>query len=472
MSKPRTNKKEMVEMILLICVILLIPLFFAVRSLAGQPGLEPTPVPTRTVVANPPGMTPTMGGAQAPVNVATVTPVPVAQGNRPPPCQFPLANIPVQESVSVEYTFSEPKVVLTAPQGNIFKLMDWLPDNRQLLMTEDLFNSYVMQNNNAPMQSIQLYNSETGDKKIYATRAQIQEPPIWDPKLNAVIFPVKNYTKIDNNKAIYEFSQQVWVSYGDPGKAKLLADNLTQLDVAMKPTGDALLFLLNSEIRILDASLKVSAPTSFSGTTWDYAIDRRNQHPVSFTMTWQPGSSLIFAYSEGAMGGGGYTYILNSKNGDVCELSLGGWAKVPRWSADGRYLAFIRVENFAFLYPNSDLVLLDTITGRLIKLSIIPLDEMTHYYINDFVWASDDVHILALLRVVSDRNQPGEEVGTGLYLIDSRSSQSINIIPDFALKTNTAQSLAWSPDGTKLLVRCPTKNTDQLCFISVRTQGR
>jgi hypothetical protein len=29
-------------------------------------------------------------------------------------------------------------------------------------------------------------------------------------------------------------------------------------------------------------------------------------------------------------------------------------------------------------------------------------------------------------------------------------------------------NLAWSPDGSKLLIRCPTMEEDRVCFISIQ----
>ncbi len=451
---------------MVIGIILLIPLFFAVKSLARPQASNRTAAQAQ--VTGTPNSVPT-GAAVAPSAGTEPTAVPVvAQGKQPPACTFPLAQIPVVESRPENYTFSEPKVVLTAPKGNVYSLIEWLPDNQQVLMTEDLRNNYVYRNDNAPQQSISLYTPETGESKLYAIRVESQEPPSWEPELNAVVYPAINYTRIDNYKGVYEFSRQVRISYGNSGQAQLLADNLSQLPLAIKPGGSAMVYFSNTKISKLNASLKSNISIPFDGSSWDYAAARRNQHPVSFNLAWQPGTSMIFIYSEGAMGGGGYTFILDADTGSVCELTLKGWAKVPRWSSDGRYLAFIRVENYAFLYPKSDLALLDTTTGKLTVLSVISPEIAGQSYIDDFVWAPDNRHLLAIGSINSHQNSEVEGITQDLYFIDYVSGQVVSIFPELTLNANSPQSLAWSPDGSKLLIRCPTKVIDELCFITVQ----
>jgi hypothetical protein len=472
MSQPRTNKREMVGMILLIFVILLIPLFFAVRSLSRQPGLEPTPVPTKTVVANPSGMTPMVGSAQAPANVTTVTPASVTEGKQPPACTFPLAQIPIIETKPDSYSFSDPQVVRTTEKGNLYEIAEWLPDSQQILMTEQLRNVKVAEGA-SHQERIELFNPTKGTTKVYAIRPITHENPVWFPGLNSVIYPVINYYNYTPTSGNYTAVRQVLASDGNPDSVDLLVNNLSQIPFAIKPGGGNLLFFTKSSLSKLNTSLKSSGLVDFDSAQWDYATSSRSKLPVSFEMAWQPGTSLIFMYSDGAMGGGGYTYLLNADNGIVCELSLGGWALKAHWSSDGRYLAIILATDYSFPILSTHLAVMDSITGSISVLAGVPRGIAEHLNVDDFLWAPDNQQLLALGSVYPPfYDQSGNKIHE-MYLIDRLNGQGVHILEEYKASLSPQDgNMAWSPDGTKLLVRCPTENTDQLCFISVRTQGK
>jgi dipeptidyl aminopeptidase/acylaminoacyl peptidase len=381
---------------------------------------------------------------------------------QPPQCTFPLAQTEYTEPEPEEYTFSEPQVVLTAAQGNSYNIVQWLPDNQQVLMTEEL------RNNPDGLESIRLYDPVTGETKVYAIRPITHEPPSWQPELNAIVYPVMNYFDIDNQAGTYKFTRQLWVSYGNPDTAQMLDDNLAQLPLMIDPGGSELIYLSDKKISKRDGSLNGLPSVPFDSAQLDYAEERRGNHPVTYKMAWQPGTSLIFLYSEGAMGGGGYTFILDIDTGHVCELNLGGWALEARWSSDGRYLAIIRVREYAFPFPTSDLTLLDTVTGKLNTLDVTP-QEIEQHSVDDFVWAPDGRHIFAIGSAIFSQNSQGEHDIHGMYLIDTVSGQSVPVAPDYQIYVYPADNnLAWSPDGSKVVVRCPTDAGNRICFIPVR----
>jgi len=466
MKQPR-NPKGLFEILGLIGIILLIPLFFTMRSLAGPQ--------TQDATATIQWLTNTPVGSKGPAVFAAATALPsasaavVAAGKEPPACSFPLAQLATVKPKSAKYTFSQPKIVLTAAQGNVYRIAEWLPDNRQVLLAENLRNIYVDSNDNAPQQSISLFNPETGVSKRYAIRTEINELPAWQPELNAVVFPVINYTSIDKKNNVFVFTRQMWVSYGDPQKAQILANKLSQLSFAMKPDEGALLYLSDEKLAEKDNFLRDIASASFDPDQWDYARARRDERPVSFDMAWQPGTSLIFLYSDGAMRGGGYTYILNAATGRICELNLGGWAQVAHWSSDGRYLAFIRSVNYTFPTYSAELTLLDSVTGNLTTFHVTPQQAQEHY-VYAFVWAPDNRHLLALASAPLSKDNP--DGGNALYLIDSVSGQSSSIAPAYRFQTNSPQSMAWSPDGSKIVVACPATGAGRVCFISVQVAGQ
>ncbi len=439
----RSHKvKGLFETLLIIGLILIIPLFFAIKTATEKQAAQNTAAPALPPTAN------ALDSSMA------------IKEKQPPACTFPLAQKTTAESAMEEYTFSEPQVVLTASRGNSYNIVEWLPDNQQVLITEDLRNNFVSTNDNAPQQSISLYNLETGESKVYAMRSEIQESPVWQPELNAVVYPAMNYTSIDKKHRTYKFTRQVWVTYGKPDTAQMLDDNLLQLPLAIKPDGSEMVYLSDKKISKLDKSLKKLSSVSFDPAQWDYGKERRDKNPVSYNMAWQPGTALIFLYSDGVMGGGGYTFILDANTGKVCQLDFGGWATRARWSSDGRYLAIGRA---AKSHP-ADLTLLDIATGNLTTLSGAPQGTEGQLYVNDFIWAPDNHHLLAIGGVFSSQNSQGKGSVPRLYFVDSGSGQSIDVTP--------VDKLAWSPDGSKLAIRCPATGVDQICIISVKSTGQ
>jgi hypothetical protein len=471
-SQPRTNKRELVGMILLISVILLILLFLAIRSLVRQQGLEPTPVPTKTVVANPSGMTPMVGSAQALANVTTVTPAPVAQGKQPPACTFPLSNITLAESIAEDYSFSAPQVVLSVSKGEIYNVIDWLPDNQQALMTHDLRNNVQNESDQLLHQTIELYNPITGKSKVYAIRHYDEALPYWQPTLNAVIYPELNYFGIDISTNQLKYTRQIWISQGSPQTVQKLADNLTQSPFAVRPDGKSLIFQSNSSISRMDNNLKSKGNLSVDLNQWDYRTLNRNQTSVTFEMAWQPGTASVFLYSDGSVRfGGGYTYILNTDTGSVCELNLNGWAIKAHWSSDGRYLAIIRSNISAEAVDSTELEILDSITGTIVKVEVTPNAVVGEHSVDDFVWAPDNHHLVAFGSVFPSQDPSQHNlIRPGLYLVDFISNQSNQLFSDYSSFFSDAlpwNNLAWSPDGSKLLIRCPTNEIDRFCLISV-----
>ncbi len=364
----RSHKvKGLFETLLIIGLILIIPLFFAIKTATEKQAAQNTAAPALPPTAN------ALDSSMA------------IKEKQPPACTFPLAQKTTAESAMEEYTFSEPQVVLTASRGNSYNIVEWLPDNQQVLITEDLRNNFVSTNDNAPQQSISLYNLETGESKVYAMRSEIQESPVWQPELNAVVYPAMNYTSIDKKNRTYKFTRQVWVTYGKPDTAQMLDDNLLQLPLAIKPDGSEMVYLSDKKI-----------------------------------------------------------------------------------SSDGRYLAIGRA---AKSHP-ADLTLLDIATGNLTTLSGAPQGTEGQLYVNDFIWAPDNHHLLAIGGVFSSQNSQGKGSVPRLYFVDSGSGQSIDVTPVDKFSINSPQSMAWSPDGSKLAIRCPATGVDQICIISVKSTGQ
>ncbi len=420
----RSHKtKSWFEILIVVGLILIIPLFFAIQTRANQQATQKTPTPV--AATEPP--------VETPVASSSAT-----TAKQPPACTFPLAQITRVESTPENYTFSEPKVVLTAPEGNPLNVAQWLPDNQQVLVTEELDNQWKSGNPNDIQDSISLYNPETGESKLYAIGPQIGETPMWLPELNGVVYSSVTFSNINPKDGVLETHRKLWVSYGDPNAAQLLADNLQQPFVA-KPDGSEFIYLSSKQISKQDKSLKKpSSPAAFDPAQWDYAKARRDKIPVRYHMAWQPGTSLVFLYSKAgiAHSEGGYTFILDTATGHICDI-------------------------------------LDSTTGNLRTVGTNLPDVEGKYNVGDFTWTPDNLHLLAFESIPShyDINRH-ETYYYDLYLIDLASDQSANLFPEFKSFGGTGNNFLWSPDGSKLLIHCPLSSalfvTDRYCLVSVQ----
>jgi hypothetical protein len=478
MQQPR-KLKDLFETLLVIGAILLIPLFFAMRSQAAQKANDATATAeigglaaTETAqalaypTATPLGLN--AGKAASPTAAPPTAAPAVAAGKQPPACTFPLANITVTESKPENYTFSKPQVVLTAKPGSPYEIFEWLPDNQQILMGEDLRDN--LKPGQPAQQSIQLYNPETGEVKVYATRTFTTESPFWQPDLNAVVYPAMNFLGSDKTTYHPIFTRQLWVSYGDPKTAQMLVDNMSQFPIVAKPGGSEMLYFSDKKVSKLGQSFNKSSPTFFDPAQWDYGKGPRNTEPISYNLAWQPNTSLVFLYSNGAgLKMGGYTFILNTDTGQVCELDFDGWARTARWNSDGRYLAIIRATKYSVPVDKLDLTVLDTITGKLYTVGVIPQDFVGEHYLYGFTWAPDNYHLLAVGSAsLHQNNQNGSDLYE-LYLVDFLSGQSMSALPEYS--QSFSGSLAWSPDGSKLVISCPMNGIDRVCFIHAQGTG-
>jgi hypothetical protein len=473
--------------VVIIGALLILALFFARNKISGPntqaegntntvnpvassfvPGL--TPLAIKTLTPLPPDYPTHVAETQT----AEPTMPPTATSTlAPPPCTFPLAQIKTTQSSPQNYTFSEPQVVLNA-QGNLYNIVEWLPDNQQVLITRDLLNAIQTEPDKLLRQSIELYSPETNKSTVYAIRHKVDEPPAWQVGSNAVVYPDVNYLGVDQNTHRTKFTRQVWVSYGNPNATQKLADNLSQFPFAMKPDGSGMVYFSDKQIFKRNITLQPIPSISFDPSQWDYAKSRRNSSPVSYEMTWQPGTSLIFLHSEGGMQlGGGYTFILNIDTGKVCELNFGGWAVRAHWSSDGRFLAIVREVISSIPVDVTELAVLDTVTGKLYTATVTP-QEGKHYVV-DFVWAPDNHHLIALGNIPSQNTGQDQTAHHELYLVDFMTGQSVNILPEyksFFADGAPLNNLAWSPDGSKLLILCPTMQEEHVCFVSVQRTGQ
>ena len=405
---------------------------------------------------------------------------------QPPPCTFPLEQTIAKGLPQENYTFSEPKVVLTNVQA-ILHLIEWLPDNQQILLTRDNLNDQSRIND----QTLELFNPQTGTIQEYATRkTTLDNPPTWVADLNAVVYPettLLSSTIINGMRTSpYVIQRQLLFSRGDPAHAQMLEDAQQTVDyvsafsVVAKPDASEIAYFNNIDKqlyrqKVSKGSLETLPPVPFDPIQWGAPL-------VSLQMSWRPGTSQVFVYNfSNSRSIPSHTFLLDTDTGQVCGVDMfvnnvehDNSVVLARWSQDGRYLAVIIWD--AYQEPNS-LVILDTTSGKLYEIraeDLTPPETDGLRRINDIAWSPDNRHLVALTQVLDlslaqTVNQSYFKF-SGLFLADFLSGQSIPISPSNQKlgssfgKTN----LLWSDDGLQLLVNCAANGADRLCLISVQ----
>lgn len=451
--------RKVLEALLVIGLILLIPLFFTVRTMANRQAEQNTPAPVMPTTVS----APEEGEAQRP--------------KQPPACTFPLAQTTTEEAMQEEYTFSEPQVV-RAKLSNIYEIIEWLPDNRRVLITQ----TYEIEH----YQSIDLLNPQTGAIQVYATRTTILGNPVWVPGLNAVVYSYTSLIDVDLNnprtfQPPYHLKRQLWMSQGNPNDSQLLEDaemtldSLSVFSIAANPNGSEIIYLANtdkqpSKRKVSKTSLEMAQSVPFDLAQSAYHQKDPNSL-ISYETAWRPGSTQVFLYTDvNHLSQARYTFLLDTESGQVCEINLFGKTPAgqlavelfPRWSPNGRYLAVLAAGGF---------VVLDTSTGDLYEMDakqLISIDIKGQLAINDIAWAPDSRHLAAAVQVVDYSVPPGEDYVKlrSLYLIDFPFNQAMLIPSDIKLGTDFGYtSLLWSDDGSQILVKCSA--VEGLCLLPV-----
>jgi hypothetical protein len=406
--------------------------------------------------------------------------------HQPPLCTFPLSQTTTAESLPENYAFSEPKVMLTDDNAG-FYIFGWTPDSQQALIIRD-----VGKNQYEEYQSIELFNPRTIKVHVYAKRAPGEfiytSPPLWLAGLDAMVFDESIFlsASYDSNGVIVPGSavirQLLWLSQGNPMHLQALEDATLSGDdnsrasksfssVVVNPDGNEMMYMRGDgkqlyQREISQNSLSTVRTLPFDLTQWSLV-------PYSYMTAWRPNSSQIFFYSNDNFWY--HNFLLDENTGEVCELNFGGAAYLARWSPNGRYLAVIKAPGPMFpLWQVYDMSVLDTVTGKIYPIEAAQLKppagtRLNTDIIDDFAWGPDNHHLAIIGSAVSFGTSPPPSK-TFLYLVDFLSEKTDVLFPSTQFYTAySGTSLAWSPDGSKILALC--EDSQDLCLISVkRTQ--
>ena len=433
----------------------------AVPSISPAPSYIPLITPTAFVP------TPTM---------------PIAK--EPPPCTFPLPQTTTEESSPENYTFSEPKVMITDEHA-AFDIVQWLPDSQRALIVRDVIKKGYEQYN-----SIELFNPRTVKVQVYA-QPQYSMYPSWIPGLEGVLYPetrVNSYSTNANGMSIAStiVSEQIlWISNGDPNKVQnieeqqykpfILPHEWIISSLAVKPDGSQIVYLKTNgdhlfQLYSRDVSQGSLGVEQLIPQLIPFDTSQSAAPQLSYEMAWRPDLSQILFYSSNSSND--HTFLFDDNNGEVCELSFQNYVYLARWSSNGLYLAVLRAPRY-FPYPNDvDLAVLDTVTGKLYPIDATKLispyrADRGGHDVSDIAWAPDNRHLLAigtLFCAGSSCWQPE----SFLYLVDFLSGEVNPLFPSEQFDDGFPdRGLAWSPDGSKVLTLCRG-----LCLISVQKTGQ
>jgi len=445
--------KKQLKPVLLVGGLLIVLLTAIVQSNAAPSAPQPTALPRITATLPPPTETP----------YASPTPM----GKRPPQCTFPLPQTTFEEPIPQEYAFSEPKVVLTS--NTTIGIVEWLPDSQRVLITKDF------QDENR--QTIEVFNPMTGERQVYAERTRIDSPPVWSEELNAVIYPDSQVLKVTRRSGtlpLIEFRRQLWLSQGNPQNAQsiedvLLTSNfLSYISVGLEPQTRNILYFIPDEKGFIKQN-RLSGEKQLLALNlaqWEYRSNGRT-FPIPYSMAWRPNTTQVFLYTLGDVGG--YTFLLNIANEQLCEIDFGGWADIARWSPNGRYLAIIRTWGSRPV-NRSDLAVLDTKTGELYTSQIIPDGMEGLHFVNDVAWAPDNQHLAAITQtLVRDQATQKYYKLSNLYYIDFLYDKVVQIPSSENLGAGLGvPNLIWAGNGSQLLIKCPTDQMDRVCLFTVQ----
>jgi dipeptidyl aminopeptidase/acylaminoacyl peptidase len=378
------------------------------------------------------------------------SPLPPQPTQPPPPplCQFKSDIALETQAASVaNYSFSEPRIVRESSQN--IEIVEWLPDNQQVLITQEEF----------PLQNIELFEPETKEVQTLATRRIVHTPPVWLPTLNAVLYTEMNI--IDATKQPVLFTRQLWVSQKDTREVHKISDEISSFNISADPKSDRFTYQGTKQLFTHSPKSDSTQMVAIDPLQWtspaEPGQDRSFDPP--YNLAWRPGSAQIAFYSEKGL------FLVDADTGEVCDVNLDGWTHIARWSPDGRYLAM--VWSFGDLLHNpSELVVLDMETGKTYSYRVIP-DTIGEGYVTDIVWAPDNRHLVTIGKYYPDISVG--KTTRGLFLVDIIQGSSNSIESTIQLGGGEwGTNIAWSPDGSKLIIACPTEEVERLCLIDVQ----
>ena len=341
-----------------------------------------------------------------------------------------------------------------------------LPDGESLLITRDVPGT--------DRQTIEIFNIRTGESRVYAERTGNNGKPVWLAALEAAAY-----------STLVGQQYELRISQGDAKQTERVAPSVEGLSLAAGPEGRRLLYLpgpTSNRPEVWGGANRSTESLQVNLDQWKYPKYPKDVQsiltPSAFQVAWRPNGSQLVFYTLP------WTFLFDIETNQVCEIDLGPfrdetvkampiWALEAKWSPDGRYLALITTDTVLGQASGTgaailatELTIVDMKTGMLRNLQ--PTSDITpgQHYVTDIAWSPDSQYIATLGIVGIDEMGSEEE---GVFIIEASTGHSQPEPSDYDLGGGLwGWQLAWSVNGSQLIVTCPTQEEGRLCTISLK----
>ena len=399
----------------------------SVESTISTPEATPTddPYPVETPTPAPTVVTLSSDGYPIPIpETMDVTPDTQLQL-----CNFQITTQTIIES-DIGLTLSSPQAAITNAYG--YAVIDWIPDSSKVLIHErvsGLDHSIVA--------------LDTSNNATDVLASNIKLPDVGSEWTNNSVIYIDLIDGKWTLQTVDDATRSIQTLYADVHSVHFDAQDTTVTFLA-----DASITQMSLPQREIITTMFDFLPVSSSSSV-----------QASYAFEWSPTASnlLIYGYQD--------LYLANSDSDTACFVDLTTQA-IPSmqrvlnasWSSDGTKIAFIMTQHpLDALAQSTQLLILDVQTNQMKALDGIGSTVI------DLAWSPDN-QFLAFLNE-SSTNEFGVPQYT-LTILDVDTGE-VEMLSETAPAGIWQHSLAWSEDGAKIILNCPTEMEGRLCVVDV-----
>ena len=390
--------------------------------------------------------------------IAQTQPTPISACTFPLPQAAPPVGAPPPLAA---YHFTEPQVVQTE---GLPRVSEWLPDNRQLLLTQKV--------SNPPRSALDLFAVDTGTFTRFGTISAAFDRPHWLAAQQAIAVAVP----IFRGEQITGAALQLVAANGS---VRELAPALENPFVVPTPDRRGMTILTLQQpgqplVLAADGNAAPVALPSIARTAAEAAPHAANTpywlDPwLTPRFVWRPDGSRLLAYTQDTI------LLLNPATQERCTLDLGSsdrrqrWALEAVWSPDGRYLALnTALDRERGDIYSTDIMIIDTIDG---SSTMLEAPFSSSY---GFAWLPNGRQFITIGKTYA---LSAGKRRTHLFLADFHTRQLVAVLPAFFTGTSEYHGgdglLSLSADGQLLAFQClkPTNLTEgAICITRITLQ--
>jgi len=405
---------------------------------------DPYPAPTTEPTANP--------RAADAYPVVALEDLEITPSSQFHTCNFSIS-YPSLTAQTEPFTIPSPQVVITNTRG--FRLVDWLPDNQHLLVTQSV--SEIPDGQDSPVyvgESIETVNTSSGATAQYVT-SKLLGLPSWYEANQSVIY----VEEIGEQRIL----QEVTAGTRSPNT---LHTGLGSPFFNIHP--DAITFIDDADpVQLSEMALSdnraISTMMPFLPLVYDSGITTA-RHVLG-----SPNGSYLALYDADDF------MLANVVNNTACYLDQqfvestnpeGAQIIQAEWSPNSRYLALVlNPDGVGSLVSQTALVIIDTQTNEAKVIYAINSGSAWNYSIVDFAWSSNNTSLLVVGKVEA---APGANQRLNLVNVENLTAQLGQ--EEFRIG-HWGTSLNWSPDGSKIALNCPTETEGRICIYDASSIG-